>query len=160
MLTLAYAAALILAAALDRAWPQPLRLGVVGPDLALVLVACIGIARGPVAGCASGLFGGFLVASAGGGSFGAVLVSYIAVGLLCGKAKGRVFADHILAAPVIAAVSTLVGEFVQLVIVPPPAFFPWLGEAARALVFNVPLSPLAYLYARAVSRRWPQRIDT
>ena len=152
---IAHAVAIILAAALQRAWPAPLRVADVGPDLALVLVACIGITRGPVAGCAAGLLGGFLVAAATGtGAYGAVLVSHMAVGFLTG-----LFVDHVIAALVVVLLATVLGAFIHLVVSPPSQFMPWLAGAAIGVVYNTLISPMAYLYARAVNLRWPKSTE-
>jgi hypothetical protein len=110
-----------------------------------------------VAGCAAGLFGGFLVAAVGGqGAFGAVLLSHMAVGLLAGQARGRLFVDHIIAAPVVALMATLVAGFAQFVVSPPAHFAPWLGELALGVLYNMLISPMSYLYARSVNLRWPR----
>ncbi len=149
----------LLAAALARAWPQPLRVGSVAPDLVLVLVACIGITRGRVAGYAAGLVGGLLTASTTQGPFGTILLSHMAVGFLAGQARGRVFVEHILAAPVVAVLATLLAGVIQLAVAPPPAFGPWLGQLAVGLLYNALISPISYTYARAVSQRWPARAE-
>ncbi len=153
---IAHAVAIILSAALQRAWPQPLRVGAAGPDLVLVLVACIGITRGAVAGCASGLLGGFLAAAgAGEGAYGSLIASHMVVGFLAGQARGRLFVDHIIAAPVVAVLATVVAAFIQLVGSPPSEFTPWLAESAVGALYNVLISPVSYVYARAVNLRWP-----
>jgi rod shape-determining protein MreD len=157
---LAYVVALVAAAALERAWPQPLRIGNVAPDLVLVLVACIGITRGRVAGYAAGLFGGFLLGAIGEGGFGVLLISLLAVGFLAGHARGRVFADHILVAPVAAVLATILACLIRLGVNPPPHFVPWLWEVVRFMLYNAVVSPLAYAYARAVARRWPPRAES
>jgi len=156
----AHVVALVAAAAVERAWPQALRIGNVAPDLVLVLVACIGITRGRLAGYAAGLLGGFLLAASGEGSFAAVLVALMVVGLLAGLVRGRVFADHVLVAPVIALLATLLASLIELIVSPPSEFVPWLAEVARLMLCNAIISPLSYLYARAVSRRWPPRAET
>lgn len=160
LFVLANAIALIAAAALERAWPQALRVGDVAPDLVLVLVACIGITRGRVAGYTAGLFGGFLLGAAGEGSYVALIVGLMAVGLLAGHVRGPVFADHILVAPVVALLATLLASTVQLIVSPPSHFLPWLGDVGRLMLYNAVVSPVAYVYARAVARRWPQRAET
>lgn len=157
---IAHAVAIILAAALQRVWPAPLRVAGVGPDFALILVACIGITRGPVAGCAAGLLAGFLVAAATGtGAYGAVLVSHMAVGFLTGQARGRLFVDHVVAALVVVLLATVLGAFIHLVVSPPSQFMPWLAGAAIGAVYNTLISPMAYLYARAVNLRWPKSTE-
>jgi len=160
MLIVGHVAALVAAAALERAWPESLRVGNVGPDLVLVLVACIGITRGRLAGYAAGLLGGFLLAASGEGHFGAVVIGLMAVGFLAGSARGRVFADHILVAPVIAVLATILASLVQFVVSPPSQFLPWLAEIGRLALYNAVVSPVAYTYARALSRRWPQPAET
>jgi cell shape-determining protein MreD len=158
---IAQAVAIIIAAALQRAWPQALRFGSVAPELVLVLVACTGITRGAVAGCASGLLGGFLVAAgSGGGAYGSLIASHMIVGFLAGQARGRLFVDHIIAAPVVALLATVLAAFIQLVGSPPSQFAPWLAEAALGGLYNVLVSPTAYVYARAVSLRWPSSRGT
>ena len=159
LFVLAHVVGLVAAAALQRAWPQPLRIGNVAPDLVLVLVACIGITRGRLAGYAAGLLGGFLLAASGEGSFPAVLISLMVVGLLAGLARGRLFADHIVVAPVIAVLATVLACLVQLAMSPPSQLVPWLGEVGRLTLYNAIASPLAYLHARALARRWPQRTE-
>jgi len=149
----------LLAAALERAWPQPLRVASVAPDLVLVLVACIGITRGPVAGYAAGLAGGLFSAASTQGPFGTILLSHMVVGFLAGQARGRVFVDHILAAPVVAVLATLLAALIQLVVAPPPAFVPWLGQLAIGLLYNAVISPVSYTYVRAVNQRWPARAE-
>lgn len=156
---LAHVAALIAGAALQRAWPQGLRLGNVAPDLVLVLVACAGITRGRVAGYAAGLLGGFLLGAAGQGHYTAVVVGLMAVGFLAGQVRGTVFADHVLVAPVVALLATLIAAVVQLVVSPPSHFLPWLGEVGKLAVYNAAASPLAYVWARALARRWPPRAE-
>lgn len=156
---IAHIAALVLGAALERAWPQALRIGNVGPDVVLVIVACIGITRGRLAGYAAGLLGGFLLGAAGEGSFAAALIGLMAVGFLAGQVRGRVFADHILVAPVVAILATLLASLIHLVVSPPSHFLPWLGEVARLMLYNAVVSPVAYVYARALARRWPQRAE-
>jgi rod shape-determining protein MreD len=154
---IAHVVAIIFVAALQRAWPEPLRLGVVGPDLVLVLVACIGITRGPVAGCAAGLLGGFLAgASMGEGPYGSVLLSHMAVGFLAGEARGRLFVDHVLVAPVVALLATVLAAFIQFAVSPPSQFTPWLGESAVGALYSMFISPMSYLFARAVNLRWPK----
>lgn len=153
---IAHTAAIILAAALQRAWPQSLRLGATGPDLVLVLVACIGITRGAVAGCASGLLGGFLAAAgAGETAYGSLIASHMAVGFLAGQARGRLFVDHVIAAPVVALLASVLAAFIQFVGSPPSQFAPWLAESAIGALYNVLISPMSYVYARAVNLRWP-----
>ncbi len=159
MLILSHLVTFVLAAAVQRAWPDTLRVGTMGPDLVLVLVACIGITRGPVAGYAAGLLGGLLAATTNQGPFGTILVSHMAVGFLAGHAKGRVFVDHILAAPIVAALATLLAAVVQLVVTPPPVFLPWAGHLGIAVLYNALISPIWYLYARAVNLRWPVRAE-
>jgi cell shape-determining protein MreD len=156
LFTIAHALAIVIAAALQRAWPEPLRVGVVSPNLVLVLVACIGITRGPVAGCASGLFGGFLAGAVGGdGAYGSLIISHMVVGFLAGQARGRLFVDHMIAAPVVALLATVLGTLIQFVGSPPSQFSPWIGESGIEALYNILVSPLAYLYARAVNLRWP-----
>ena len=82
------------------------------------------------------------------------------VGFVAGQARGRLFVDHLLAAPVVALLATLLAAFVQLVLSPPPDFLPWLKELGLALVYNAAISPLSYLYARAVHLRWPPHAET
>jgi len=159
MLILAHAVALLGAVAFERAWPAALRWGGVAPSFALILIACIGITRGPLAGCAAGLFGGFLAATVGEAGFGATLMSHMVIGFACGQARGRVFADHVLVAPVIATLVVILAAFIELVISPSSHFLPWLAGLGRSIVFTAVGSPIAYLYARAVSRRWPQRTE-
>ncbi|MBM3472720.1 MAG: hypothetical protein FJX75_05540 [Armatimonadetes bacterium] len=159
LFVIAHIAALVLGAALERAWPQALRIGNVGPDVVLVIVACIGITRGRLAGYAAGLLGGFLLGAAGEGSFAAALIGLMAVGFLAGQVRGRVFADHILVAPVVAILATLLASLIHLVVSPPSHFLPWLGEVARLMLYNAVVSPVAYVYARALARRWPQRAE-
>lgn len=156
---LAHAVALIATAALERAWPQPLRISNVAPSLVLVLVASAGIMRGRVAGYASGLFGGLLLGAAGDRSFPAVLIGLMAVGLLAGHIRGRVFAEHVVVAPVLALLATLVAATVQLILSPPSRFVPWLGECGWLMLYNALVSPPIYLYARALARRWPPRAE-
>ncbi len=156
----AHVAALVAGAAVQRAWPEALRIGNVGPDLVLVMVACAGITRGRVAGYAAGLFGGFLVGATGDGSYPALIIGLMAVGFLAGQVRGTVFADHLLVAPVVALLATLVASLVHLALSPPPHLLPWLGEVARLMLYNAVVSPLAYVYARALARRWPQRAET
>ena len=160
LFVLAHIAALVVGAALERAWPEALRIGNVAPDAVLVLVACIRITRGRLAGYSAGLLGGFLVGASGEGSFAAVLIGLMAVGFLAGQVRGRVFADHILVAPVVAVLATLLASVVHLVVSPPSHFLPWLWEVARLMLYNAVVSPLAYVYARALARRWPQRAET
>ena len=160
LFVVAHIAALIAGAALERAWPQALRIGNVGPELVLVMVACAGITRGRVAGYAAGLLGGFLLGAAGEGSYVALIVGLMAVGFLAGHVRGNVFADHVLVAPVVALLATLLASLVHLVLSPPSHFLPWLGEVGRLMLYNAVVSPLAYVYARALARRWPQRADT
>jgi len=159
MLIFLHIVALVLCAALERAWPPGIRFGTIAPALPLVLVACIGITRGPVAGCAAGLLGGLLVASAPGGSFGVIIAGHMAVGLVAGKCRGRVFADHILVAPVVAVLATLAAELIELVVSPPSHFFPWLGELGLAMLYNALVSAPLYLFAQFINRRWPHRED-
>ncbi|MGQ9730844.1 MAG: hypothetical protein ACUVX8_06160 [Candidatus Zipacnadales bacterium] len=151
--------ALLVAAALERAWPQPLRIGNVSPDLVLVFVACVGITRGSLAGLAAGLLGGFLIAVSCERSFSALLVGHMAVGFLAGEARSRVFADHVLVAPVIALLATLLVSLIQFVVEPPSQFWPWVVEVGRVMVYNALAAPVAYAYARALSRRWPPRSE-
>jgi len=160
LFVLAHVVALIAGAALERAWPQSLRIGNVGPDIVLVLVACAGITRGRVAGYAAGLFGGFLLGAAGEGRFAALLISLMVVGFLTGQVRGTVFADHILVAPVVVVLATLVASLIQMVLSPPSSFLPWLGEVGRLMLYNAVISPVAYVYARALARRWPRRAET
>ena len=159
LFVLAHIAALVAGAALERAWPQALRIGNVAPDVVLVMVACIGITRGRIAGYAAGLLGGFLLGAAGEGSFAAVMIGLMAVGFLAGQVRGRVFADHILVAPVVALLATLLASAIHLVVSPPSHFLPWLGEVGRLMLYNAVVSPLAYICARALARRWPQRVE-
>ena len=119
LFVLAHIAVLVAGAALERAWPQALRIGNVAPDVVLVMVACIGITRGRIAGYAAGLLGGFLLGAAGEGSFAAVMIGLMAVGFLAGQVRGRVFADHILVAPVVALLATLLASAIHLVVSPP-----------------------------------------
>ena len=159
MLILSHLVMFLLAAATQRAWPEVLRVGTMAPDLVLVLVACIGITRGPVAGYAAGLLGGLLSATTSQGPFGTILLSHMAVGFLAGQARGKVFVDHILAAPIVAALATCLAAVIQLVVDPPPAFLPWVGQLGIAILYNALISPLSYVYARAVSQRWPARAE-
>jgi cell shape-determining protein MreD len=160
LFVLAHVVALVAAAALERAWPQPLRLSNVAPDLVLVLVACIGITRGRVAGYAAGLFGAFLLGAIGEGNFAVLLIGLLAVGFLAGHARGRVFADHVVVAPVVAVLATFLACLIRLAVNPPPHFVPWLWEVARLVLYNAVVSPFAYVYARAVARRWPPRAES
>jgi len=159
LFVLAHAVALLAGAALERAWPAGLRIGNVGPDVVLVLVACAGITRGRVAGYAAGLFGGFLLGAAGDGNYTAVVIGLMAVGFLAGQVRGTVFADHILVAPVVAVLATLVASAITLVVSPPSQFLPWLGEVGRLMLYNAVVSPPAYVLARALARRWPRRAE-
>jgi len=156
---LAHVVALLAAAALERAWPQPLRFGDAAPNLVLVLVACAGITHGRVTGYATGLVGGLFVGAAGDRSFAGALISLMAVGLLAGHIRGRVFADHVMAAPVLAVLATVVSSLLYFVISPPPSFIPWVKEVGRLMLYNAVVSPPLYLYARALARRWPPRTE-
>jgi hypothetical protein len=159
MYILAHVVALIAGTALSRAWPAALRVGGVGPDLVLVLVTCVGITRGRLAGYAAGVAGGFLMGAAGHGEFLPVMVSLMVIGLLSGLARGRIFSDHILVAPLVAVLGTLLAALVHFVVSPPSGFVPWIAELARLAVYNAVLSPIAYVYCTAVGRRWPQRSE-
>lgn len=156
---LAHVAGLVAVAALERAWPQQLRISDVAPALVLVFVACTGIMRGRVAGYAAGLLGGLLVGATGGRSFAAGLIGLMIVGLMAGHIRGRVFAEHVVVAPVLAILATLVAALVQLMLSPASHFIPWVAEQGWLMLYNALVSAPVYLYVRALARRWPPRVQ-
>ena len=81
------------------------------PDLVLVLVVAWGLLRGPVAGAAAGLAGGWLLdlAPPGAGTLGVTALAYAAAGALAGRAR----TEGPVAAPRFALVALAAGALVE-----------------------------------------------
>ena len=155
-----YAGAIVVLAAVQRAWPDLLRLHSLAPDLLVVMVCAIGLFRGPLSAYGAGLGAGLLAAAAERGPFGALLAGRMAVGLLAGLLRGRVFADRLLVAPVVAALAVLAADLAQLVLAPPSeGFAQWLREFVVRALYSAACAPLLFWFARTINRRYPGRAD-
>lgn len=155
-----YAGAIVVLAAVQRAWPDLLRLHGLAPDLLVVLVCALGLFRGPLPGYGAGLGAGLLAAASERGPFGALLAGRMAVGLLAGLLRGRVFADRLLVAPVVAAVGVVLAHVIQFVLAPPSqGFGQWLQELGIQTLYSAACAPLVFWFARTINRRYPRRAD-
>ena len=107
--------AAVLLVAWQYAWPAWLRLGGQGPDLAGALLISVGLTRGVVEGCWTGLAAGLLVGSLGPLPLGGLFVSHIGLGGLAGLLRGRIFSDRIIVAILVTFVAVFVANLIELI---------------------------------------------
>jgi len=152
-LYLAEFVAAIICVAWQYAWPAWLRLGGQTPDLAVALIISVGLTRGMVEGCWTGLGAGWLVGSLGSMPLGGIFVSHLGLGTLAGLLRGRIFSDRIVVAMLVTFGAVLVANFVELIFYPPPAFLAWLtGTVVQALLSGLAAAPLFAVVRATVSR--------
>ncbi len=137
------------------AWPAWLRLGGQGPDLAVALIISVGLTRGVVEGCGTGLAGGLLVGSLGHLPLGGLFVSHMGLGSLAGLLRGRIFSDRIIVAVLVTFAAVIIANFVELIFYPPPALGAWLtGTISQAFLSGIAAAPL-FAAIRALALRLP-----
>ncbi len=125
------------------AWPAWLRLFQQPPDLAVILLVVVGLTRGPLEGCWTGLVTALMTASLSGTPVGGLFVSHMGAGTILGLLGGRIFPEHLPVAMAVTAVAVLVMGTVELLFLPPASFGPWLAAVlSQAVLSAVVAAPL------------------
>ena len=130
-----FALAVILVAC-QFAWPTWLRLAEQPPDLAVILLVVIGLTRGPLEGCWTGLVTALAVGSLGGTPLGGLFVSHMGAGTTLGLLGGRIFPEHLPVAMGVTATAVFVMGIVELLFLPPASFGPWLAAILSQAVLS------------------------
>jgi len=143
------------------AWPTWLRLFQQPPDLAVILLVVVGLTRGPLEGCWTGLVTALVVGSLGGTPLGGLFVSHMGAGTILGLLGGRIFPDYIPIAMLVAAAAAMLMNIVELLFLPPASLGPWLtttvSQAVMTGLVAAPsialLRPVMYYLSPAGQRR-------
>jgi hypothetical protein len=149
----------IILVAWQHAWPAWLRLWDQPPDLAVILLVAVGLSRGPVEGCWSGLNAGLLMGALGSRPLGGLFVSHMGAGALLGLFGGRVFPDRVVVAMLVTAVAVVTTNLVEMLFLPPASFVPWLAETfAQAALSGLVAAPL-FALLRSLFGYFPPSVD-
>ncbi len=125
------------------AWPTWLRLFEQPPDLAVILLVVVGLTRGPLEGCWTGLVTALAVGSLGSTPLGGLFVSHMGAGTTLGLLGGRIFPEHLPVAMGVTATAVLVMGVVELLFLPPPSVGPWLAAIlSQAVLSGLVAAPL------------------
>ena len=128
------------------AWPTWLRLFEQPPDLAVILLVAVGLTRGPLEGCWTGLVTALVVGSLGGTPLGGLFVSHMGAGTVLGLLGGRIFPDYIPVAMLVAAAAAVLMNVVELLFLPPASLGPWLtATVSQAVMTGLVVAPLVAL---------------
>lgn len=144
----------------QSAWPSWATLGGCRPDLAIALVVCVGMLRGPTAGAWLGLVVALLVSSlqappvggAGGAPLGGLIVSHIAVGTGAWLLRANLLADRPSVAMLITLVAVPAASFIELLFVPPPEVGVWLLSTLIRAPYTALLAAPIYLILQPLLR--------
>jgi cell shape-determining protein MreD len=131
----------------------------VEPEFALVLVACIGLARGPAAGCAAGFLSAVIVGSLEGQGLGGLLLRDMVAGLVCGAFRGQLFAERVPVAVGFALAVVFVAGALSAIFGGGVGFTTWLSAASIKAVYSAVCAIPIFAFVRGVSRRFPRRSD-
>ncbi len=150
--------------ACQSTWPLWPAIGDCKPNLAIALVVCVGMLRGPIAGAWIGLLTALLVSSleappAGytlsGAPMGGLMVSHIGVGVGAGIVRANLLADSPFVAGLITLGAVPISNFVELLFTPPPSLVSWVlltvCQAPYTAVLAIPL----YLLLQPLLREPP-----
>ena len=120
------------------AWPTWLRWGEQAPDLAVVLLVAVGLTRGPVEGCWSGLITGLMVGALAPIRIplGGLFVSHMGAGTALGLLGRRIFPNQVPVAMVVTATAVVAMNVVELLFLPPPYFLQWITATVRQAVLS------------------------
>ncbi len=125
------------------AWPTWLQWGGQPPDLAVVLLVTVGLTRGPLDGCWSGLITGLMVGTLGRIPLGGLFVSHMGAGMALGLLGRRIFPNRVLVAMVVTATAVVAMNVVELLFLPPPSLGPWVtGTVGQAILSGLMAAPL------------------
>ncbi|MFQ6097206.1 MAG: hypothetical protein ACE5O2_05705 [Armatimonadota bacterium] len=127
------------------------------PELALALVACIGLARGPAAGCAAGLLSALVVGSLEGQGLGGLLLRDMAAGVACGAFRRQFFAERLTVAVGLALLVVFIGEGLARAFSDGMGFPAWLSATSISAVYSAAFAIPIYALVRWVSRRFPRQ---
>jgi len=143
------------------AWPTWLCIVQQPPDLAVILLVVVGLTRGPLEGCWTGLATALMIGSSGSIPLGGLFISHMGAGTVLGLLGGRIFPDYIPVAMLVAVAASLLMNIVELLFLPPASLGPWLtaavGQAVMSGLVAAPLfallRPVMYYLAPA-GQRW------
>jgi len=128
------------------AWPTWLRLFQQPPDLAAILLVIVGLTRGPVEGCWTGLVTALAIGSLGSIPLGGLFVGYMGAGAVLGLLGGRIFPNYIPVVMLVTVAAVPVINAVELLFLPPASLGPWLtGTVSRAVISGLVAAPLVAL---------------
>ena len=147
------------AAAAQTSLRPHLTIGVVAPTIVIVLVGCVGLVRGPVAGCGLGLLGGFLLGALDGGSVGLEIAGGMVAGFLAGTLRGRIFTERRSVSLLVGFGAVVVAEVVSCIMAPPAPFLRWLRIVGFEAVYSAVLALPLYIFVRWIDRVLPGRLD-
>jgi len=150
---------MVVAAALQEAWPQYAFIWDTKPELLLVLAANIGLARGAAQGLAAGFFAGLFSASLAGSGMGSYLLTRMLAGYVAGVLRRRLFTERLRVAAFVCAGTTLTAEVLRMIMAPPLDALQWVRSLSVVVLFSFVLGPLVYFPVRAIARQWPHRAE-
>lgn len=166
-----YIVAIIAAFALvawQFAWPHWGGIGAYEPDLALALVICVGMLRGPIAGSWIGVLCAVLLSSmqvapggtqSGGAPMGGIIVSLIATGYIAGALRTTLLADRPSVAMLITVVAVPLAHLIQFIFVVPPDSRAWLVATLIQAPYTAIAAGIIYLALRPLLRDAPQSLS-
>ncbi|MFQ5811018.1 MAG: rod shape-determining protein MreD [Armatimonadota bacterium] len=134
-------------------------IGEVRPNVVIVLVACIALVRGPVAGSGLGLLGGFLVGALEGAFLGQQIAGGMVAGFLAGALRGRIFTERRSVGLLVGFAAVIVAEAVPYLAAPREPLLAWLRAVGLEAVYSAVLAIPFYIFARWVDRLLPGRTD-
>ncbi|MGD8240825.1 MAG: rod shape-determining protein MreD [Armatimonadota bacterium] len=134
-------------------------IGEVKPNVVIVLLACIALVRGPVAGAGLGLLGGFLLAALEGVSLGQQIAGSMVASFLAGTLRGRIFTERPSVSLLVGFSAVIVAGAVSYLAAPRQPLLRWLQAIGLEAVYSAVLAIPFYMFARWVDRLLPGRAD-
>jgi rod shape-determining protein MreD len=134
-------------------------IGEAAPNIVVVLVACVALRRGQLAGCGLGLVGGFLLGALDGMSLGREMVGCMVAGFAAGMLRGRLFTERSSASLLVGFCAVLVAEFVPYLAGPQVPLLTWMRVAGLEAAYSAILAIPLYAFVRWVDRLLPGRAD-
>ena len=150
---------LLVAALLQTAWPESLKLQEVMPDLSLLLVVYFAISEGEERAMMTGLFSGLYQDVASSAVLGHHILCLVLLAYLIGRLSTRLITEH----PAIKAAFVLLAGFFQgglftlIQYVQEPAaglFYPLLTSAIPTAFYTALITPFVFVALEWIFRRY------